>query len=362
MNWFHLALDDLFLFLNGLFSVGKDSFSVKSLLLNQELFWVKLGKSHKDVSEVGGLLQYEDYEMLRNKYEKFSEEIPEYKEYVNMFLASGIIKPHKWDELSERIVNAVNRNPLSGAREVFLSFDTVALRRRYYTLISNLLAKTKLPGGAKLKAGFAAPLGVLRELVGLDSKYEKKEISEMCKISGLSEEILDEFFNQLKLSERLQKVGYVEYRKMSKKEYVEELEGEAGDKNIVESLEKFSKRRNLDIMVFSEDSKFIENARAFKLQGIRFESPKDLAKNWKVDWEDVAQLLYTAAVFYGVLEITPETKIYGIWKGKKDDHWNMEQLKIVTQETKLQKFLEENYKILRANKTHQEKAKRPASG
>ncbi len=348
MNWFHLALDDLFLFLNGLFSVGTDSFSAKSLLLNHELFWVKLGKSHKDCSEIGGLLQYEDYEKLRKRGDKFADEIPEYTDYVNMLLASGVIKPHKWEELSERIVKAVNRDPLSAERAVFLSFDTVALRRRYYTLVSNLLAKTRLPGGARLKAGFAAPLGVLRELVGLDSKYEKKEISEMCGIFGLSEEVLGEFFNQLKLSERLQKVGYVEYRKMSKKEYVEELEGEAGDKNIIESLEKFSKRRNVDIMVFSEDSKFVEEAKAFTLKGIRLEHPKDFTKNLKVQWEDVAQLLYTAAVFYGVLEISPETKIYGIWKGKKDEHWNMEQLKIVTQEPKLQKFLEENYKILKA--------------
>ncbi|MEM3650436.1 MAG: hypothetical protein QW831_06915, partial [Candidatus Jordarchaeaceae archaeon] len=155
MNWFHLALDDLFLFLNGLFSVGIESFTVKSLLLGHELFSVKLGKSHRDASYVSELLKCEDYEPLRNRAEKFKDEIPEYPDYIKMFLTSGVIKPHNWDEMSKRIAREISRDPLSGKRPVFLSFDTVALRRRYYTLISNTLKKPG-PQGAGLKVGFVA--------------------------------------------------------------------------------------------------------------------------------------------------------------------------------------------------------------
>ncbi|MEX2753352.1 MAG: hypothetical protein Q6366_016010 [Candidatus Freyarchaeota archaeon] len=356
MNWFYLALDDLFLFLNGLFSVGIQTFDVKSLLLNRELFWVKLGKSHRDASYVGGLLKKGDYDALRNRADKFKDEIPEYRDYINMFLASGVIKPHKWKDISEKIVEETGRDPLSAKRAVFLSFDTVALRRRYYTLISNLIAKQRSQG-ARLRAGYVASLGVLRELAGSDKKYERKEISEMCEKFGLSDEVLGEFFNQLKLSDRLINVGFVEYRKMAKKEYFEEVEGEEGDKKIVASLEKFSKQRNIDVIVFTDDKRFVELATAFKITAIRLEKPKDFPEIQIVEWEDVAQLLYTAAVFYGVLEITPETKIYGIWKGKDEKYWNVEQLKIVTQEPRLQKFLEENHKILRPEQETPKKGK-----
>jgi hypothetical protein len=349
VNWFVLGLDDVFLFLNGLFYCVTDFFSVRSLLLGEDLFWVRLGRSYRDFSEVGGFLEKEDYDLLRGRGGSFVGEIPEYQDYFIMFLASGVLKPDRWDRISEKIIGYLRRNPLEGDRLVFFSFDTSALRRRYYTLVSNLIAKSRVRG--LVKPGFVASLGVLRELSGFDNKYGDREVSDMCGTFGLSVEVLGEFSNQLKLGDRLQKVGFVEYRKMSKREYFEELEGEAGDKNIIESLEKFSKNRNVDVIVFSEDSKFVDEANAFKLKGVRLDRPKDLPETVKLQWEDVAQLLYTAAVFYGALEISKVAKIYGVWKGKKSEYWNLEQIKILAENLELQKFLEENYRIISQKRT-----------
>jgi len=48
----------------------------------------------------------------------------------------------------------------------------------------------------------------------------------------------------------------------------------------------------------------------------------------------------------GALEISKVAKIYGVWKGKKSEYWNLEQIKIVAENLELQKFLGENYRIL----------------
>lgn len=164
----------------------------------------------------------------------------------------------------------------------------------------------------------------------------------------MDRDILDEFFNQLKLDCRLFRMGFVEYRKMSIREYFEELKGGRGDLQILEVLQKFSKERNVDLLVFSEDEAFTDRATALKLKGIRLDRQEEPPMSTEVDWEDVALLLYTAAITYGVIGITGKikAKIYGVWRGKKADHWNTESLKIATENPELQEFLETNQKIL----------------
>jgi len=356
VNQFLIPLNEMFLFLNGLFLTGVRRFTVKSLLLNQELFRVTLsGVGEK--SELTGLVENETYEQLRNNCCEVIGEIPTYTDYLNVFLASGINKPKDWPQIKERIVKFLDRDPLRGERSVFISFDTNALRRRYYTLISNLLITENARRRARpLRAGFAVSTGVRNELERFDAKYSDSDVSSMSRILGVQREILDEFFNQLKLGARLSKLGYTEYLKILKQEYTEELEGKPGDIQIIETLESFSKRRNVDILVLSEDSDFIQRANTRKLTGIRLDRPTNPPQKTETNWEDIAQLLYTTATTYGAITLTAKTsaKIYGIWKGKKAENWQTESLKITTDDTTLQEILEKNQKILEKQK-HQNK-------
>ncbi|MEM3594407.1 MAG: hypothetical protein QXS27_06740 [Candidatus Jordarchaeaceae archaeon] len=348
MNQFMIPLDEMFLFLNGLFLNDVRRFTVRSLLLNRDLFWVTLS-GVEETSEVGGVILGEVYEQLRNKCGEVISEIPSYTEYLNMFLASGVHKPNDWSRITRGLVEELNRDPLRGDRPVFISFDTNALIRRYYTLFSNFLSVENARRRFRpLRAGFVESSGVRKELEKFDTKYNDSDISEMSKTLDVNREILDEFFNQLKLRDRLFRIGYVEYNKMLKQEYFEELEGESGDIKIIETLEKFSKNRNIDILVLSEDSDLIDRANKRKLKGIRLDRPISPPQQTQVTWEEIAQLLYTAAITYGAISITAKTKakIYGVWKGKKAEHWNTETLKISTENPNLQEFLEKNKKIL----------------
>jgi len=253
------------------------------------------------------------------------------------------------------VLDELNRDPLKGEKPVFISFDTNAFIRRHYTLISNLLISNKR------RAGFVASRGVLAELGGIDAKYQAPDISQISTTLGVNREkanleILNEFFNQLKRSERLFRMGFVEYRKMSKREYFEELEGEKGDTNIIEKLEEFSIRKNVDLLVFSEDEAFIDRATAHKLMGIRLDHPEKPPPSTEVDWEETAQLLYTAAIIYGIISVTGKinARIHGIWRGKKAEHWNTETLKITTENPELQEFLEKTKKYWKTKHQKQE--------
>nr|MDO8080121.1 hypothetical protein [Candidatus Freyarchaeota archaeon] len=345
MNEFLIPLENLFLFLNGLFLNGANTFKVKSSLLDKlsdrELFWVILS-GPREVSQVGGLIPKDIYEELRGKCGGVMGEIPTYRCYLDMFLASGVYKPKDWTRIEKTVLDELRRDPLRGERPVFISFDTNAFVRRYYTLVSSLLASNRL------RAGFVSSKGVLAELEPFDDKYQASDIFQLGDALRVESDVLDAFLNQLKLGCRLFRMGFVEYRKMSIREYFEELRGGRGDLQILGALQKFSKERNVDLLVFSEDEAFTDRATALKLKGIRLDRQEEPPMSTEVDWEDVAQLLYTAAITYGVIGITAKTraKIHGVWRGKKAEHWNTETLKITTENPELQKFLETNQKVL----------------
>jgi hypothetical protein len=266
-----------------------------------------------------------------------------------MFSAAGACKPIGWEDISEGILSQLDRDPLKGEKPIFLSFDTNALRRRYYTLISNLVKhRNSRDRNRPIKAGFVVSRGVLKELEGFDRKYREDDIHAMAAARSIKDDSLKEFFNKLKLEERLVRLGFVEYRKMSRREYFFEVEGEPGDRAILDALEQFCKGSTRDVLVLSEDSDFVERANSRRLKGVRLDLPKVIPSSIDVDWETIAQLLYVAAITFGAISIRGgvTAKLFGIWSGKKAEHWNSETLRIETSSPRLEEFLRASQRVL----------------
>lgn len=346
MAEFLIPLENMFLLLNGLFLGGGRSFTVRSLLLNLDLFRVTLG-GPRETSSVSGLVSRELYEGLRLGCGEFTDEIPSYINLLEAFLAAGVHDPTGWGEAAEALLEALNWDPFKGHRPFYVSFDTNALIRRYYTRVSRLLKRHSR--GAPLRVGFVASRGVLAELESFDEKYRDSDIWDMSEaLKNVNRAILNQFFNQLKLNGRRFRMGFVEYRKMSRKEHFEEIEGEKGDAEIVRALEDFSKRRNVNLIVLSEDSDFIAKATTRRLRGIRLDRPTSIPEKVETSWEEITQLLYTTAVTFGAISLTGRVnaKIFGVWRGKKGEHWDSETLRIITENRQLSNFLETSLKIL----------------
>jgi hypothetical protein len=241
------------------------------------------------------------------------------------------------------MMHELKRDPLRGQRAIFLSFDTNALITRYYHLISKIIRNN----GAR--CGYVISSGVIDELTKLDNKYSGNDLTTLNK-SLKSHEAWDGFLNQQKLMSRKFKMGFTEFKLLTTREYFEKAEGGTGDNSIISSLEEFSRNKKVDVMVFSEDSDFIEKATAKQqLMGERLDAPGDLPESAAGEWEDICELLYAASIVYGNVQIkgAVKAKISGIWTGKKGESWNEEAVMVRTENKDVAEFLERNMGILR---------------
>jgi len=346
MSEFILPLKDLGMLLNAFYLNGSASFEVHSPHLACRLFSIKL-EENKPGARVTHIL---DRELYNTAYEETTkgdqfllEEIPNFSYYRFIFLSSGMILPRNWEKLSAGIIDELKRDPLKGQRAIFLSFDTNALITRYYHLISKSVRNNAA------RCGYVISSGVIDELTKLDNKYSGNDLSILNK-SLRSHEAWDGFLNQQKLISRKFKIGFTEFKLLTSREYFEKAEGGTGDNSIISSLEEFSRNKKVDVMVFSEDSDFIEKATAKQqLMGERLDAPGDLPESAAGEWEDICELLYAASIVYGNLQIkgAVKAKISGIWTGKKGESWNEEAVMVRTENKDVADFLERNMGILK---------------
>lgn len=344
MGEHYIPLSQLLLLLNGFYASDAKRFEVHSLLFNLKLFTAKVGEDSK-ISEIPDRASYS----RQISGLGIGEEVPRYNVYRDCLISAGVLLPVQWEEICRELLEIIDRDKLRGERSVFISLDTNALVERQYTNVSTYLKKAR-KDREQLKAGYVIATGVISELEKFEEKYSESDITTFKQSLGVDRELADQVFNQLKLKSRILRLGYVEYKKIAAREYFEEIESETGDIGIIKGLEQFSKAKDVDVLVLSEDSDFIEKATSHRLLGIRLDYPAELQSNYKVRWEEIAQILYTTSIIYGSIAIKGKinAKIFGIWKGKKGEHWNNEVLKVKTENRELEEFLAKNLKILEA--------------
>lgn len=342
------------LLLNAFYLAGVRRLKVKSFLLNQELFEVNVSDETKEKTAVSfeNLVRDENrYEEMRSGFGEWSAEIPTFSGFRGIIYASGILKPLHWKEISKEILEEVDRDPLKGMKPIFMSFDTNALVKCRYTFISWFLRKSTPPSRYTRKPGYVLAGGVVRELENsFEEKYRESDLSAMNRAFKTNREIIDELINQLRLRDRTFRLGHVEHKEMSSNEYYEEEGSERGDTKIISALKSFSMKKNVDVMVYSEDTDFIEKATSNKLIAKRLDTPTEVPHSIEdLNWNDILQLLQVTAISYGALGITggdTKIKLFGIWRGKKGENWNRRDLKIKTHNETLKTFLEKNLEIL----------------
>lgn len=345
MSEFTLPLKDLGMLLNAFYLNGSASFEVHSPHLGCRLFSVKL-EENKPGARVTHILDRELYNIAYEEAtigdEFLLKEVPNFSYYRFIFQASGMILPGNWKKISGRILDELDRDPLKGQRAIFLTFDTNALITRYYHLISKIIRIRKA------RCGYVISSGVIDELTEIENKYTGNDLSNLSRNLN-SHEAWDGFLNQLKLLSRKFKMGLTEFKILTTKEFFEKAEGNTGDNSIISTLEEFSRNKKVDVMVFSEDSEFIEKATARQqLMGERLDAPEDLPESVTGEWEDVCELLYAASIVFGNLQIkgTVKARISGIWTGKRGESWNEEAVMVRTENKSVGEFLERGVGVL----------------
>jgi len=275
-------------------------------------------------------------------FSKFGHQIdlPRDSHIRDSLYMSGVIKPHNWELLINRITELSQRDPFRGQKLGFVFMDTNALKMRFSDLILDFISKTP-----RAKIGYLLLTGVREEIINhiKDRKYTSKHVQALSDPRIYGSFANKTFLNQSILEERLWRLTLTEYMKIKKLPTSQEFESGIGDEAFMRAIMNFSRSKNVDVLLVTQDDLFAQKAAARGIETIRLDlAPVEeiFGRTYLTEWENVSRLIYVLAIIYGVIkaEINKvKTHIYGIWIGKKKDDWERENIKI---ESENKKFIE----------------------
>jgi len=247
---------------------------------------------------------------------EFGNEIPNYNNFTDILTASGILAPKNIDEINTQINEKCRRDIYKGDKMLFIGFDTNILMYRLNRIIREIYRN---------RGGLCLSYLVSRELARKwDRKYDYQKLQNVPPRMSF----MKSFPNQPVLSVRQSRLGSVEYRFIRSDPHTREImTGDGADLEIIDSYKKFERDNDVDVVLVSSDMNFAGMARDAHMNVIPVKKQVDAPQNMEIDWEQAALLIYSSAVIYGYISLNG-IDIYGIWTGKEDDDWNIENLKI----------------------------------
>ncbi|MEJ2252331.1 MAG: hypothetical protein P8Y97_22055, partial [Candidatus Lokiarchaeota archaeon] len=238
------------------------------------------------------------------------------------------------------MVNEIEEtNLLEGDLPIAVAFDTNMYFNLFFDQLTQLLLKkyNKPP----FPINFICSNGVKTELTGYEWKYKNNDIEDIKRVC-YRPNIIDNFFNQNKLTSREWHLGHIDYLESIEFTYSkivdieDEITNDDMDSKIIEGIVKEISQQDLKLFLYSQDSDFISRAKGNRnIVPIYLEKVPyyKLGHHLFSEWESFLRLLYILSVTFGAIELTFDEKsfiIYGIWKGKKYGHWEQKCIKIVS--------------------------------
>ncbi len=332
-----ISSNELTMLLNELYLDSKTNFTISDCLYGLNLVNIQI--SDRIEIELG--IRLSD---IRDAYNKvpndLREEYPSKSRFFDIFTKSGFYFEAYQKEFENLIEKIENLNILEGDSPIALFFDTNLYYDQFFTQLSNLLEqKYRKP---KYPIYFLLSEGVKKELITYENKYKVDDI-EKLKENCAYPDIVEEFFNQNKFKSRIKHLGHIDFLKCNENVYSKIIEEDQTinkndmDSRIIQGLLKEIRQQNIRLFLYSQDSDFIARARGNRNLIAKFleKIPQTkLETKYICNWEIFNRFLYNLAITFGavILEFSNETNlvIYGIWRGKKLNDWEKENIKIIS--------------------------------
>lgn len=325
--------------LNELYRSGQTDLILNIPFIKKPLFSIHLEAESVNgpLSEIVFNIRFKEYYNQVSKYNYY--EIPDFGTLQSILLQSGIVEYPNFTEFLALLHNLCQRDFLRGDRPVFMGLDTNLFRDLFYSAHFYKLAN--IPQN---KIGFSLSPNVKDELTFDKRKYKNSDLKKLARCCITSEfvNIVEDFFNQPCLNDRLCRLGFVEIEKVKRIHWIEllpelderEIES-SGDLNIIKNYKLAAEERNVDILLLSRDDGFIGHAQG--IPGIitfQIEKPSFKPTKFKVSfWRDICRLFYLTSVICGAVQIQTEKEKFlykGIWKGKNTSDWNKEKMQCIS--------------------------------
>jgi len=332
-----LNSNELIMLLNELYLDSNTRFTITDCLYGLNLFNVRIS----DKIEIELAIKLNDIKDTYNKIpNELREEFPSKSRFFEIFTKSGFYFETYEKEFENLIEELENLNILEGDVPIALFFDTNLYYDQFFTQLSNLLKKKyRKP---KYPIYFLLSEGVKKELITYEHKYKVDDIEKM-KENCAYPDIIEEFFNQNKFKARIKHLGHIDFLKCNENVYSKIIEeDETIDKNdmdsrIIQGIIKEIRQQNIKLYLYSQDSDFIARARGNRnlitkhLEKI----PQSMLKNkYCCEWEMFNRFLYNLVITFGtiIIDIPNNSNLFlfGIWRGKKLNDWEKENLKIIS--------------------------------
>ncbi|MHA1848040.1 MAG: hypothetical protein ACTSXU_10375, partial [Promethearchaeota archaeon] len=294
-------------------------------------------------------------------------EIFKNNEWREVLIAAGIIKPKNLSVIQEKINETIHIARSLNKPTPLICIDTNLFRNRFYTLLSSLLNpeffnpnnKRNIEGKKKVEFLLSDKV---REELNYDKKFSDDDIFEIKKFiredliasriderpASIYKKIIDQFFNQNTLIARKKRIGFEEFLKCKEKELAQTCKGgdhdaRSPDYEIITGVQYFIEKNKSFVLMLSADHDFSSRAQGIQdltSLSIKYPKKREIKDKKEISWDELKNLIYCAATWHGAITINqvPNNKmqvknkllmiIFGIWKGKDNEDWRLENLKI----------------------------------
>jgi hypothetical protein len=310
-----------------------------------ELLEIRLDDSREATVTISkGRYTYEDArEDVERQYGQAAhDDLPDPQAYVRTLIAGGLFDVANREEIEQFLTRHGSPDLEAGHAPVMAGLDTNLFGLRMPAVLGLDPSRSRRRDGTRPPVtGFVLSSGVKEEL---DWYYKHHDTRELTDAFG---EAFERLTNQPAGKNRSGFLGLYEFRELMAQRQTDAVESETGDEAIVESYREYADTHRKDVLLFSNDTGFVERATDAGVKAQKVAFPPDVPSETTVQWETLCSLLYVLAVVFGVVEL-PKVTLYGVWNGKDGTHWEGRELAFDVRSPKLKARLERDQQIVDA--------------
>jgi len=345
-----IAREQLPLLLNGLYELDQRSIAVTHPAREiGELLRIELGEpTASAVSMTTGAVSYASAldDIQRTYGEQVRDELPNSAAYVKAVVASRLVDIRNRDEVETTVTRYGYQDLQEGHPPRYAGFDTNLLPWRMHDVLGidpELYADSD---GRVPVNGYTLPAGVDAEL-SISHRYGEDALPAARLAEALGTEY-ERLTGQPTEDNRETRLGLREFRRLRETRPHDIVASDTGDTAIIDGCIDYYADEPTDVILFSNDYGFVEQARDRKIPAVHVDFDIDVPRRLTGTWDQIATLLYELAVIFGVV-VLPRATLYGVWEDKGPHNWHREEVHVDARSDKLAAILERDKPIVEAH-------------
>lgn len=293
------------------------------------------------VSFTQGALTYGDSreEVALASGEDVADELPDKESYVRALVAAGLSELENQEKVETFLRQHCYPDLVAGHHPIAAGIDTNLMAWRLTEVLEIDPEEYTDEKDRQAVNGFALAEGIYEELHWHYKHYDTRSLEDAF---GPEFARLDD---QPAGDNREGIMGLFEYRRLRDHRYADTIPSDTGDDAIIDAYARYDSESRKNVVLFSNDYGFIDNARDEGLLAQHIAYPIDVPESVTVTWDELVDTIYILTVLFGVLKL-PHATLYGVWNGKTGEDWQQERIDIDARSQTLGEIIDRDTRLL----------------